>query len=90
MAIDMVTFVLSIVVVALAAAFFLGLASKWGWLEWLQVHAPNDLIHELLMCKFCCSWWMGVALSVVLALIFGEWWVLLVPLCSTPVTRELW
>lgn len=85
-----IEFVCWIAVVSLAAAFLLGLAVKWGWLEWLQVHAPNDFLAKLFNCKFCCSWWVSVAISLTLCLVTGQWWLLAVPVCSTIIARELW
>ena len=49
----MLAFVCWIVVIALAASFVMSLAVKWGILEWLQVHAPNDFLYKLFSCKFC-------------------------------------
>ena len=79
-----------VAVVALSAAFLLGLAVKWNWLEWLQVHAPNEFLHKLFSCKFCCSFWMGLAISLTLCVATGEWILLLAPVCTTVITRELW
>lgn len=86
---NLALFVCWVAVVALAAAFVLSLAVKWGWLEWLQVHAPNDFVHALLTCKFCTSWWLSVLMCIGPA-IAGPWWLILVPVCSTIITRELW
>lgn len=85
-----VDFLCWVAVVAFAAAFLLGLAVKWHWLEWLQVHAPNDFFGKLFNCKFCCSWWVSVAISLTLCLATGQWVLLAVPVCSTVITRELW
>lgn len=79
-----------VAVVGLAVAFFGSLAVKWGWLEWLQIHAPNDFIHKLLMCKFCCSFWMAIIICLVLSIVTGDWWIMIAPLCSTVIARELW
>ncbi len=83
-------FVCWVAVVALVAAFVLGLAVKWGWLEWLQVHAPNDFFAKLLNCKFCCSFWVGLIISLTLLAVTAHWSLLAVPFCSTIITRELW
>lgn len=85
-----VAFVCYVAVVALSAAFLLGLASKWGWIEWLQVHAPNEFLYKLFSCKFCCSWWVSVIISLTLCVTTGNWWLLLTPVCSTVIARELW
>lgn len=77
-------------VIALAAAFLLSLSVKWKWLEWLQVHALNAFLHELFSCKFCCSWWMCVIISIILCVATGQWILLAAPVCSTLIARELW
>lgn len=86
----MVEFICWVAVVSLSAAFFLGLASKWGWIEWAQVHAPSDFLHELLSCKFCCSFHASMIISLTLCVVTGHLYLLLVPICSTVITRELW
>lgn len=83
-------FVCWVAVVALASAFLLSLAVKWKILEWLQVHAPNAFFEKLFNCKFCCSWWVSVLISVTLSVATGDWVLLLVPFCTTVITRELW
>lgn len=88
--IRMVDFVCWIAVVALAAAFVLSLAVKWDLLEWLQVHAPNEFFGKLFNCKFCCSFWVCVLISLTLCVTTGHWVLLAVPICSTLITRELW
>ena len=83
-------FVFWFVTVAFAAAFLLGLANKWGWIEWLQVHAPNAFFEKLFNCKFCCSWWVSVLISLTLCVVTGQVSLLAIPICSTIITRELW
>ena len=86
----LINFICWVAVVALAAAFLLSLAVKWKWLEWLQVHAPNAFFEQLFNCKFCCSWWVSVLISLTLWVVIGQWYLLVVPICSTIITRELW
>ena len=76
--------------VSLSAAFVLGLAVKWKILEWLQVNAPNEFFGKLFNCKFCCSWWVSVLISLTLCVVTGQAFLLLVPFCSTVIVRELW
>ena len=85
-----IEFVCWVAVVALTSAFLLGLAVKWQWLEWLQIHAPNALFEKMFNCKFCCSWWVGVIISLSLCVATGQWVLLAVPVCSTVIARELW
>ena len=84
----MKTFLFFTVVVALVAAFGLTLLRKWGVVEWVQVHG-NDFFNKMFRCDFCLSWWAGVALAILLAIITGNPWLLLVPFCSTMITRKL-
>jgi len=85
-----VEFISWVAVVILAAAFLLSLARKWGIIEWLQVHAPTDFLYKLFSCKFCTSFWTGVAISLTLWMVTGAWQMLLIPICSTVIVRDLW
>lgn len=75
-------FICFVVLVALAVKFMLTLAEKWNILDWLQLHAPNDFFHKLFTCNFCQSWWLGVCLSILLA-IFVDWRLIFVPFFSS-------
>ncbi len=86
--------------IALASSFFLALSDKWRIREWLQVHADaiiakcfprynGDFFNRLFSCNFCCSWWLNVAISLTLLTAVGEWWMLLIPVCATMLTRNL-
>ena len=79
----MQAFLFYTVVVALVAAFGLTLLRKWQVIEWVQVHG-NEF-----NCDFCLSFWAGVALAILLAFITGNPTLLLVPFCSTMITRFL-
>jgi len=85
-----VEFLCWVAVISLAAAFLLGLAAKRGWMEWLQVHAPNEFFERLFNCKFCCSWWASVAISLTLCVATGHLILLAAPICATIIARELW
>jgi len=41
------------------AAYTLVLASKWGFVEYIQVHGSR-LAAEMASCDFCLSWWTCV------------------------------
>lgn len=90
-----------VVVVALVVAFLYILMNKWGIWEYLQVHADGwlekiwptlawkGLFNQLFSCSFCTTWWMSVIICLVLAICIGNWAILLVPFCSTPISRYL-
>ena len=84
----MTGFLTCVVLVALLAAWVLLLFLKWGIIEWLQVHG-SDLVSKAANCFFCMSWWMCVVLSIIAAVVLGEWSVLAVPFFATPITRRL-
>ena len=84
----MQAFLFYTVVVALVAAFGLTLLRKWQVIEWVQVYG-NEFFAKMFNCGFCLSFWAGVALAILLAFITGNPTLLLVPFCSTMITRFL-
>lgn len=85
----MIEFLCCTIVISLAVAFLLTLAKKWGWLEWLQVHAPSELLNRLFSCPFCCSWWLSIIICLILLAATGRWEFIIVPVCSTPISSRL-
>lgn len=85
---ELAAFLVCVVLISLLAAFVLTLARKWGVIEWVQVHG-NDLFCRLASCDFCLSWWVCVALAVVIAIFVSEPVLLLAPFCATIITRNL-
>lgn len=82
------TFTFYVIIIAALAAFFLGLMGKWGVIEWLQVHG-NRFFSKMAHCGFCLSWWAGVAVSAVAALVTGEPLLALSPFFTTMITKSL-
>lgn len=78
----MIEFAVAVALVALAVKFLRTLAEKWGILEWLQVHAPNEFLHKLFTCSFCQSFWLGLAICVVLVVFGAPWYWLSIPIFS--------
>ena len=76
------------VCVALFAAWVLLLLTKWGVVEWLQVHG-DDLVSRAASCSFCMSWLVCVALCVVALLADGDIRWAVVPFMATPITRMM-
>jgi hypothetical protein len=82
-------FVAVAIMVATFDGWLLTLGYKWRVIEWLQSHAPNDIIWQLFNCQYCLSWWSGLLLSGLAALIGGCWWWLLCAFVSTKITQKL-
>lgn len=79
---SIVEFVCWVAVVGLATAFLYTLGRKWGWLEWLQVHAPSNFLHQLFSCPFCCNWWMGLVVAVFFVTVTGRAEIIFAPVFS--------
>ena len=77
----MMEFAVWVFLVSLLVAFVRTIAKKWGLIELAQAHAPNDLIHEMLGCDFCLSFWTGLGICIFLA-IFVKWYLIFVPIFS--------
>ena len=64
------------------------LLTKWGVIEWLQVHGSR-LVSELAGCHYCLNWWLAWVVVVVALVVTGEWWLVGVPFFSTTIGRFL-
>lgn len=84
----MACFLISIILIALASAFVLTLAYKWGVIEWMQVHG-DKIISQMANCDFCLSFWSNVIVCMVVILVVDDVTIGLAPLFSTMITRKL-
>lgn len=92
----MVDFFIWILLIALTAAFIILLLTKVGIIEWLQVNGLkakndrlNDIVSKLANCHFCLSFWSGLILSVIVALITTDYELLVAPILTAPITRYM-
>lgn len=84
----MESFVYKTIIIALIAAFIVLLAKKWGLIEYIQIHG-NDFFNKMAHCDFCLSFWAGCMVATLFVFITGELTFMLVPFCSTSITRML-
>lgn len=84
----MACFLISIILIALASAFVLTLAYKWGVIECMQVHG-DKIISQMANCDFCLSFWSNVIVCMVVMLVVDDVTIGLAPLFSTMITRKL-
>lgn len=84
----MACFLISIILIALASAFVLTLAYKWGVIEWMQVHG-DKIISQMANCDFCLSFWSNIIVCMVVMLVVDDVTIGLAPLFSTMITRKL-
>ena len=84
----MLNFILFTIIVALIASFIVLLLNKVGVLEWMQIKG-NEFISKMANCHFCLSFWVALIISIFIAFYFQNPILILVPICSTPITRIL-
>ena len=77
-----------IVLVALAAAFVVLVAKKWGITEWMQIHG-DEYMSKLFGCDLCMSFWAAVILCLPLCLFLDSGLYICIPVFTTPITRML-
>lgn len=82
----MIDFSIMVMLSALASAFFIMLAKKWGFVEYLQVHG-SDLISKMANCDFCLSWWTNVLFAILLMVCLQDYHLIALPFFSTMITR---
>lgn len=83
------TVVMTALAVGSFTAWAITLAYKRGWLEKLQAKAPNDTLNQLFSCNYCLSWWLSVAVAIVLLCVTREWCMCFVPFVSTKISTLL-
>lgn len=76
------------VLVALVAAFVVLLTKKWGIAEWMQIHGDRYM-SQLFSCDLCMSFWASVILTVIIVAVTDQGQLMLVPVLSTPIARQL-
>lgn len=84
----MTCFLIYVILIALASAFVLTLAYKWGVIEWMQVHG-DKIISQMANCDFCLSFWSNVIVCMVVMLVVDDVTIGLAPVFSTMITRKL-
>lgn len=75
-----------VVLVALLASFLVLLLTKWGVVEWMQVHG-DTMLSKMASCSFCLSFWMCLLLTLVVVLGTDNALYMSVPFFATPITR---
>ena len=83
-----ITMLSALIYIALAAAFAILLIGKLGVRDEIITRAPK-LISQVFACDFCLSFWTSLILAIILAILFNEMSIILIPIISTPRTRIL-
>ena len=81
-------FLVTVVLVALVAAFAILLAKKLGAVEWLQVHGDR-FMSQMASCDFCMSFWAGTIVFVLISCAYDDPVLVFGGMFSCPITRYL-
>ena len=84
----MTFYICTMVFVALAAAFIILTLTKWGVIEYMQVHG-SKILSELFSCYLCLSFWVCVILCGFVTLISRDLLVMFIPIFSSVITRKM-
>lgn len=76
------------IILALFVAFIILVIGKLGLRNYIIARAPK-LISELVECDLCLSFWLSLILAIILAIIFKDMSIIIIPFLSTPITRFL-
>ena len=83
----MLTYLLTVIIVALAITWLRVLASKRGWIEYAETHFP-PLLAEWASCAFCTSFWIASAVGFVLMFFPDHGWTyLFLGVLVSPIVR---
>lgn len=84
----MIDFAISVLLVALMAAFIAIVMGKWKIREYMQIHG-GDFFGKMADCDFCFGFWIAVVLSVAATIATADWHLLFIPIFSAPITRMI-
>lgn len=84
----MTQLIIIVVLVALLASFLVLLLTKWGVVEWMQVHG-DTMLSKMASCSFCLSFWACVLCALVFVLAYDDVRYVFVPFFAAPLTRNL-
>ena len=84
----MTQFLTIVVLVALLASFLVLLLTKWGVVEWMQVHG-DTVLSKMASCSFCLSFWACVLCALLFTLAYDDVRYVFVPFFAAPLTRYL-
>lgn len=83
-----VYYLVLVVLIALAVTFIIQFAEKRGYRDHV-IDNTEGLLQEMLKCDFCLGFWTSLILSIIVFAVLGNWWILFVPVFTTPIIRFL-
>lgn len=84
----MINLLVTIILIALVAAWLILFATKIRLVEYIQVHAC-ELLSKMANCEFCLSWWVCVIVAGVIAFVNDDIYIIFYTIPATPICRKL-
>ena len=84
----MIDYIIHVLIIGLSSVFVLIVLDKWKATEWLQVHG-NKFFSKMAGCSFCLSFWVALAISLILSMAIGDFRLLFAPIITSPLTRYM-
>lgn len=86
----MLTFFITIMLVALFTAFIVQFLGKTGLRDYVIEYSNIALLSKMFNCDFCISFWTAMTTCIIAILFFNSpLYFIAIPFFSTPVTRFL-
>lgn len=85
---NVMEFMIWVVLISNVAAWLLTLLSKWGVIEWVQVHG-NEFFHKMFSCWYCLCWWTSWVFCLVGFMSTWDWQFLIMPFFTTTMAKKL-
>lgn len=85
----MPTFFYLTMFVALIATFVILFISKTGIRDFVVLRVKYKLIADLFECDFCLSFWIAVVLAIIISFVFNNFYYIVIPVFSAPISRKL-
>lgn len=75
-----------VLMMSTTSAFIILLLTTTGLRSKMAERAPR-LIHKMLNCDFCISFWVNFMIAAIIAVLSGDIEALLLPIITAPITR---
>ena len=86
--IDMLNIVGLVFMIAMISCFIFLFLDKIGFRGYIVMYSPIWLFSDLFNCDFCLSFWINLFVSMLVVIATQDYWMFLIPLFSTPISRK--
>lgn len=84
----MINLLVTIILIALVAAWMILFLIKIRLIEYIQIHGC-ELLAKMASCEFCLSWWLCVIIAIITAIVNNDFYIILYAVPATPICRKL-